>query len=141
MQDTHRARSRSAGFTLVELLIAALVFTLAVAGVLQSIFSSLYLKETARNSSQAVFHLNNMMERMRATAFNSLTTQFPNGTQDGPAANRYTAVVGGYTLRNEHITVTYPNAAGDPREINATCRWTDSRNRAYNLSVSTMRTR
>jgi prepilin-type N-terminal cleavage/methylation domain-containing protein len=41
--NTTNKKSRTAGFTFIELLIASLVFTLAVAGLLQSVFGTLYL--------------------------------------------------------------------------------------------------
>lgn len=129
------------GMTLVELLIAALVFTISMAALLQSILGTLYLKEVSRDGATAAFHLSNMMERVRATSFNALAAQFPNGKADGPAGNPYADIVGGYTLRNERITVRYTDSLADPREITARIQWSDSRNRPYALSVSTARTR
>ncbi|MFH0827482.1 MAG: hypothetical protein V1923_06355, partial [Candidatus Omnitrophota bacterium] len=67
--------------------------------------------------------LGNMLEKIKCAAFDDLNTLFPNGDEDGPTGNNYATLVGGYTLNNEHIAVTYVNPGGDPLEVVVTLTW------------------
>jgi hypothetical protein len=71
--------------------------------------------------------------------------RFPNNVTDGPAnpANRrYSALTGGYSLRNEHITVTYQSTAADvdPREIKSTVTWQNKFGRTFSAAMATFKT-
>jgi len=129
------------GMTLFEILVATLVFVMALGALLSSLTGVLYLISQAKDETMAVSDLKNIAERIRATSFNNVPTSFPNGTQDGPAFNSYPVIVGGYTLDSEHITVTYPNAGADPLEIRITATWQGRYGRAYNTALSTFKTR
>ncbi len=127
--------------TLIEVLIAALIFSLVLGTILGSLEAIVDFLDYTRDSSQSTADLKNMMERLRATPFDSLTTKFTNGVTDGPGSNLYTTIVGGYTLRNEHITVSYVNPNVDPLEIKVTNAWQDKKGHSYNASTVTFRTR
>lgn len=132
---------KKTGTTMIEVLIAVTVFGFAMAGLLACILSTIYLSEVSRNSTIITSDLKNIMEKISATSFDRITSDFPNGVQDGPIAHPYQNIVGGYTLTNEHITVTYPNVASDPLEIHVTATWKDLKGRPYSASISTIRTR
>jgi type II secretory pathway pseudopilin PulG len=128
-----------AGVTLVELLLAIVVVTISGIGLMGAYQWSLHLAEVAQQANMATNDLRDMMERIKTTAFTQLNTNFPNGTVNGPAVNLYTAVVGGFTLSTEQITVTHsPNTAADPRELIVLLTWTN-RGRQYQRQLSTMR--
>jgi type II secretory pathway pseudopilin PulG len=129
------------GMTLFEILVATLVFTLALGVLLSSLTGILYLIAQAKDETIAVSDLKNVAERIRATPFNSVVTFFPNGVQDGPSFNLYQALVGGYNLTNEHITVTYPNVNADPLEIRITATWQGKYGRSFSTALSTFKTR
>ena len=129
------------GMTLIEVLIAALIFSVALGVLLSSIGAIVDLLDIAQDSSQATSDLKNMMERIRATPFDAITTKFTNGATDGPVSNLYTTIVGGYNLRNEHFTVSYANPNTDPLEILVTATWQDKKGRSFNTTMSTFRTR
>jgi prepilin-type N-terminal cleavage/methylation domain-containing protein len=143
MADHRKFEDRQAqkGMTLVEILIAALIFSLALGALLKSMGSIIEVIDLARDKSQAVADLRSVLEHMRATPFDLLTARFPNGTQDGTAINNYTAIVGGYKLASEHITVSYVDPNTDPLEIKTMLSWQDKRARTRNASLSTFRTR
>jgi prepilin-type N-terminal cleavage/methylation domain-containing protein len=135
-----RGKNQQRGTSLIEILVAVAIFAVAMSGLLGSIFAVVYLSETSRNLTIATSDLNNIMERVRATPFDHLAQDFPQAVTDGPAANRYPAIIGGYRLNNQHITVTYANPAGDPREVKTTITWEDKKGRPYTASFSTYRT-
>ena len=126
------------GVTLVEVLMALVIFVIAGAGILGSYLSSHQLAENATGTMRAVDHLEDLMERIHSTAFNAVTTTFPNGVANGGATN-YAAIVGGYSLQGEQITVTYPSVAAGRLEVLATDTWT-YRGRAHTVRLSTLRT-
>lgn len=125
----------------MELMIATLVFTIAAAGLISSVSAIITLTELSRENTIASSDLRTLLERVKATPFSSLLVDFPNGTTDGPSTNRYVNIVGNYTLRNEHITVTYANITTDPLEIQANLTWQDKKGRNYTAMMSTIATR
>lgn len=131
------------GLTLVELLLAIVVMVVAGTWLLSAYHSSIHLNEVARQAAVALGDLNDIMERVKATPFTQLAAEFPDGAVNGIVGggpDRYGAVVGGYTLRNEQITVTHqPSPTADPREVVVRVTWTH-RNRTYQRRLSTMRT-
>ena len=129
------------GMTLVELLIATLVFTIALGALLSSMLTVLYLIDLAKNQTIAISDLRNMMERIRVTVFADTLSLFPNSVVDGQVHNTYQFVVGGYSLNNEHITVTYADIHSDPLEIKVNLTWADKRARNHSTTVSTFKTR
>jgi len=132
---------KKSGMTLVEVLIATLIFSIALGVLLSSIGALVDLLDLAQDSSQATGDLKIMMERLRATPFDAITTRFTNGVTDGPVTNPYITIVGGYNLRNEHLIVSYANPNTDPLEILVMATWQDKKGRAFNTTMSTFRTR
>jgi type II secretory pathway component PulJ len=135
-----RKRSQQ-GITLVEILVATLIFCVALTGVLGSMVAISDLIDLSKDTTTATVHLKNMMERVLMTSFATMLTRFPNGTVDGPVTNPYASVVGGYNLTNEHITALYANMSTDPLEINVFLSWSDKKGRGRNISMSTFKTR
>ncbi|MDD4879671.1 MAG: prepilin-type N-terminal cleavage/methylation domain-containing protein [Candidatus Omnitrophica bacterium] len=131
---------RGKGMTLIEIMVATFVFTVALGALLGAITGTLSIIETAREQTTAVFDLRNMMERIKATAFSNTVSFFPNNVTDGPV-NSYPAMLGGYTLSNEHITISYTNVNSNPLEITAALTWRDRYNRLHTASMSTFKTR
>ncbi len=134
----HRRR-KIPGLTLVELLCAIIVFVIAGVAVLGAYQSSFRLVEASQTNTIAMNDLRDMTERIKDTAFSVLTTNFPNGTANGPAANLYSTIVGGYTLSQESITVTYPVLGVDPLELIVQVTWVVG-GRSYTRSLSVKRT-
>ncbi len=132
---------RRKGTTLVELMIATLIFTIALAGLLNALLAALTLIQSSKDTTVAIADLGNILERMRATPFNSLTTDFPDADADGASDTEYADIVGGYTLEEEHITIAYVNVADDPLEINAQITWESKQGRQFSIEATTSRTR
>ena len=129
------------GTSLIEILVATFIFACASAALLSSLTGALYLINTAKDQTAAISDSRNIMERIRASSFADMALLFPDAASDGPANNRYQDIVGGYSLNNEHIAVTYPNINADPLEILVDITWQDKRGRAQETSISTFKTR
>lgn len=128
------------GISLIEALLAIAIIVIASTGILQFYIANFSLYNTNKERGMSLAHLANIMEKIKCTPFNDLTVDFPNAVADGPQ-NSYSAIVGGYTLNNEHITVSYIDPADDPLEINITLDWQDARGVNRTEGISTKRTR
>jgi len=119
--------------SLVEILVAMFVFTIALGALLNCILSIIYLLDVSKETTIAVSDSRTMMERIRATPFSNIPANFPDSVADGVGGNSYQNILGSYTLKNEHITVTYANVNADPLEIKIEVTWRDKRgrNRGY----------
>ena len=135
-------RTDAMGLTLVELLLATIVLVAAGVWLVGAYQSALQVTDMSRQAGIALGDLNDILERIKSTAFTQLATDFPNGAAGGAVGggpDRYGAIVGGYTLANQQITVTHsPSTTADPRELIARVTWT-SRNRTYQRQLSTVR--
>lgn len=129
------------GTTLVEILIATFVFTVALAALLSSISGTLYLLDLSKDTTIANSDLRNIMELIRTTSFANMIQLFPDGVVDGPVSNSYQLAIGGYRLGNEHITVTYANPNSEPLEIQVNLTWIDKRTRSHSIAAHTFKTR
>ncbi len=132
-----------AGLTLVELLFAVVVFIVAGLGILMAYQSAFELSEVAQQTSMAVNDLHDMMEKIKDTSFGAIPTAFPTGTMGGSGGDptvtaAYGGIIGGYSLTQEQITVTFPHPGTDPLEIVVALSWMNG-TRTYTRSLSTMR--
>ncbi len=140
MADTHQQRTRpERGQTILEIVTAIFVFMLAGSGILGASISSHQLSQAAGHTMEAVSDLNDLMECIRATPFATLQATFPGGVADGGGVTNYATLIGGYTLKNEQMTVTYPSQAPTRVEVLVTLNWVEQ-GRARSLQLSTVRT-
>jgi prepilin-type N-terminal cleavage/methylation domain-containing protein len=132
---------RNKGMTLVEVLIAAMVLSMAAGAILSSMNAVLEIIDAARDRTQATSDLRTMLERVKATPFDNLIARFPNGTVDNSGNDTYSGIVGSYVLTNQHIVVTYPDPNAEPLEVSVVLSWQDKRGRSKNASMHTYRAR
>jgi len=127
------------GVTFIELMIAILILSIVVGAAMRAYQYHIQLSETAKETAQAVNDSRDIMERIACAPFNQIETDFPDGIADGTATNDYEAIVGGYLLNSEHITVSYPSPGTDPLEIVISVTWIGPRARPLALSLSTFK--
>lgn len=72
--------NQKVGFTLAELLIAALVFILAVSGILVSYINCLELSDQSKNFSRAVHGVKSRFEEIKNTSFSQIKATYNNVT-------------------------------------------------------------
>lgn len=134
-----RCRAHERGATLVEVLIAAFVLLMAVGAILETYNQFSRLGETTKDNMTALRDAQSMMERISSTAFANIEATYPNGAVDGGGVTDYSAIVGGYSLTNEQITVTYPAPGSNPLEMIVTVQWNTAQGRPMTKSLSTIR--
>ncbi len=133
-------RSRRAGFTLVELMIAIIVLLVAVLATFTSQFRSRELLQTSRETGIAMADLQSAMEQILLRPVDQIPIAGSLYEDDQPIA-AFTNL----HLANEVITADYPGYAGgavpDPLQIALTITWTDPRGRPRTKSLRSMKTR
>jgi Tfp pilus assembly protein PilV len=134
-------KAEGRGVTLIEVLIATVILVFASLAIIQFYFSSLRFSELNKEEAIAQMHLTNIAEAVKCASFSELITDFPNGVSDGTAGNSYSALVGGYTLGQEQIVVSYVNSTSDPLEVTLSLNWEDQRGASLARYLVTKRTR
>ncbi len=128
------------GFLLAEILFAVAAILMAGVWLLGAYGSAIGLSSVAQQNNIAMNDLKDMLEKIKITPYSQLTANFPTGSVNGGSPDKYSAVVGGYGLTNEQITVTHqPNTAADPKELVVQVTWT-SGSRQYSKTMTTLRT-
>ena len=140
MAGVRDKRKNQRGMALMEILVATLIALIAIGGILEAYCYFSVLAESTEESYTAMGNLATMMEKIQSTSFSLVETRFPNGTMDGGGITDYSAIVGGYSLSNEHITVNYVNPGTNPLEVIITVQWDGPKGRPYVKSLSTFKT-
>ena len=134
-------KAEGRGVMLIEVLIATVILVFASLAIIQFYFSSLRFSELNKEEVTAQMHLTNIAEAVKCAPFRELITNFPDGVSDGTPGNNYSSLVGGYTLRQEQIVVSYVNPTSDPLEVTLSLNWEDQRGANLARYLGTKRTR
>ena len=124
---------------MVEIVATLFICVMVGSAVLGALLSTHQLSQHAGHAMKAVSDMDDMMEHIHATSFNTIQTTFPAGVPNGGDVTNYAALVDGYTLDGEQITVTYPSRTPTRIEVLVTLNWTE-RGRARTIQLSTVRT-
>jgi len=140
------SKKNSRGFTLPELLIAAMIFAFAASGILAMFINCAFLDQANRNKSIAAIHaefiIEDIMEYMRlnlnANPLTFLQEKIDpalGGKGDWDLDSGTTVKIGDYfgctfpvypcVLNNESISTTYDPLGTDPLEITVEVSWQD----------------
>jgi len=123
------------GFTLVELMLAMVIFVGvlgAAAQALVSYYAAMDLQHQRNVAAQECKAVLNQMRNVRdgapAGGFPGIVTgEWPDGT----------AVPGPHPLPNEQLVVRYTNPASNPLEVVVTCTWRDRSGHPASVKMST----
>jgi prepilin-type N-terminal cleavage/methylation domain-containing protein len=119
-----RTRTKSGGFTFVEVLVAVTLLVIGFLGVYGSLHASSLLRETANETNVAMFKLQTTMEYLFCLPFDQVPALFPDGTAVDVTALMDANPDNNFLLPGEQIVVTYPNGAeGDPLHFAITITW------------------
>lgn len=104
------------GFTMLELVMASVVFLIAVLGLLSFYRSPFALNEASRDTTLAIQDASQVIEQMRVSSFGSLqTTNWDSWAQSNGAKN----------LPDETISVVFTDlVVNNLLEFTVTARWT-----------------
>ncbi|MFN0008997.1 MAG: hypothetical protein ACKVXR_13935 [Planctomycetota bacterium] len=136
-----RKVSRSAGFTMIELMLGLGVLLVAVLGALGSQLVSHDLVQTTRETDAATTDLQAAMEQLLI----SPPDQIPiagSAFQSGQPIAAFESL----HLKDQRIIATYPGytpglAVPDPLQIVLTATWTDFRGRPRSMRIACLKTR
>jgi prepilin-type N-terminal cleavage/methylation domain-containing protein len=121
------------GFTLVELLIAVMIISIAFLAVLQLFSTTLFSAATNRNTSIAMTHLQYVMEDIKSTKFIDIVNKINAGNWNMNSAQITAA--GLQSLTNE--TIASQVSGTTLLTVTTTVNWFDNRNRPRNISLKT----
>ena len=134
-----KGRSRCAGFTLIEMMLAITVLVVAMLAAVASHVSSYNLLRTSAETNTAMADLRGAMEEVLLQPIAGLPLA-GSTWQNGQPIARFT----GLNLPNEQVVITYPGfvAGGtvpDPLQIVLTISWNDYAGRPRTLTIETMK--
>ena len=140
MEERTQDRPPSAGFGLIELLVAITIATIVLVGVGMAQSVCFELGRTSQETLTATADLESAMEALLLLPLEEIPAA---GSPYAPG--RSIAAYEGLHLENERIVASYPNYAGtlvpDPLEIRLTLSFNDFAGRPRSLSISSLRTR
>ncbi len=118
------------GFTLVEVMIAAVVVAIVVLGFMGAATAIQLQGEAAYQRSVAIQEANRVVELMRNAA---VTGTFP-----ANVTGTYSGTLSGYTaLPSESISVSYANASANPLDATITVSYLENGRRTTTASLRT----
>lgn len=131
MKEKSRLKHQK-GFTLIELMIALLVATLAIGGYIASNIVIQRNADSAFERTVALQDANQIIERMRSIAQSgtfpaNVTAAFPQNS----------TVSGFLNLTNEQVTVSYADPAVNPLDATVTVVWTSHTQRQETTALRT----
>lgn len=133
-------RIRRKGFTLVELMIAITVMSLAVLTTFTSQLEAHSLVRQSGETNTAMADLQSAMEQVLILQVDQIPIPASRFRADTEVAS-----FSSLHLRNEAIVSTYPGYTGgsvpDPLQIVLTCTWNDFKGRQRSLRLASMKTR
>lgn len=138
---TRCGRSGTAGFSLVELMIAVTVILVGLLTAYSSELSSLEVVKTSRETNTATADLQACMESILVLPPAEIPD--PNGPY---APGQIIEAYRDLHLENQRMVATYPNLVTgqpvpDPLEIQLTMSWTDRQGRGRELRLFSVKTR
>ena len=137
MHTRHTRCQGEAGFTLVEVMIAMILFTAVVAAtwkVLANVSTSVTLEEQRFDAIQNCRTQLSLMRDFRDTS----TNPFPANVVGQWPENTDFAGPGLTTLSNEVIQVDYLNPAAEPLVVRVTSTWTNIRGAQSTVQLATV---
>jgi prepilin-type N-terminal cleavage/methylation domain-containing protein len=135
------------GFTLIEVMIAAMILATALLSLMRAQMSAVSTSEDTNEERIALMITKTIAEDIAATPFDTMAAEFPSGqaldeyTKPTPDDGNFRRLY----LRDQRVVVVTvppnPTAADDYLEATITISWTDSRGTPQTRSIDTARTR
>lgn len=133
MKKTKKHLDHSAGFTLIELMIALAVLSLVIAGYIQANITAQRNSEEMNERTVAIQDANRIIEEMRTIATSpgtfpsNVVTAYPNNVSSTPFTN----------LSGEMVTVSYTDPTENPLSATITVAWLSYTGRQNTTSIKT----
>lgn len=133
-QLVQKMRFSDKGFTLPELLLAAAILVFVLAGLLLLFINCIFLNQANRNLTIATSHAQYVLEDVKHTSFDDISTDINNGVWDWDATDITNA--GLTALTGESIDTQVSGV--DPIGVSVTVSWNDRGLRARNIELRTL---
>jgi prepilin-type N-terminal cleavage/methylation domain-containing protein len=117
------------GFTLPELLLAAIILALVLSGLLMLFINCIFLNESNRNLTTATTHAEYIMEQIRGAGFIGLEDRIGANEWDLNAVEIQSPPYNLTPLTNETITTTAVLPSGNPFGVSVKVNWRDRTHR------------
>jgi len=129
---------RRTGFSFIEVMIALAVVAVTMLAFQSAWVSSLKLSRTSKQMNVANFKLQAVMEMIKGTAFDKVTTDFPDGGEIDLATVIDSNFQNNFTLLDEQVVATYVDPNAEPLEVTVTITWASpGRRQQMSLALST----
>ena len=120
--------------TLIEVVIGTAILVTVIVVVWNIYVTSIGAVSAARELRVITDDAQDILEKIQSVSFRNIVTEFPGGSVvDGD-------LIGGFTLTDEFIRVTYPQGeSSDPLEVQIEIGWRSYNNREKSEIFKTMR--
>ena len=141
MSALRKTRRKDGGFSLVEVMVAAMLLVVGFLGIFSTFHSCAVLRETANETNRAMFELQAVVEYIFSRPFDEVTTILPDGAPATVPGLTDGSPHGGLELADKDIVVTYDDPAADPLHFTVTICWTSRLGTRRTESISCARAR
>ncbi len=133
-----KLKSRS-GLTLIEIMVSAIVMTIAVIAIIGIFNNTMVLNEFNRERTVAMTHAQCIMEEIKNAGFAGLETNINNNVWDRTQAQLSASPYNLTVLFNESVD-TAVVTSGDPLRISVTVNWQDHNSNPRTTTIQTLKT-
>lgn len=130
-------KSYCRGFTLSELLLAAAILVLVLAGLLLLFLNCLVLNEANRNLTVATSHAQYIMEQIKDTDFSDAETRINTGDWDLDTSEIQSSPYNFTALNGEAIDASVTQS-GNPLGVSVTVQWNERGQRSRSATLETL---
>ncbi len=130
-------KSYCRAFTLSELLLAAAILVLVLAGLLLLFLNCLILNEANRNLTVATSHAQYIMEQIKDTDFAEVETNINAGNWDLDATEIGSSPYNFTALNGEVINASVTQS-GNPLGVSVTVQWNERGQRSRSTTLETL---
>lgn len=141
MRSIRKHRGKSGGFSLVEVMVAAMLLVVGFLGIFSTFHSSALLREASNETNRAMFEGQAVVEYIFSRPFDQVTTILIDGVPASVPGLTDGTPHGGLELADKETVVTYDDPAADPLHFTVAITWTSRLGNTRSETISCARSR